>query len=416
METEQDTSGHAASSRRKFLRQSLALGGAAAMPSLVGAQGNAKTIKIGVIVGLSGPGAPYGNDALNGVQTIVDLVNKSGGIKRLGGAQIQIESADHQGKPDVAQTLVERLAPGVVGFVGCAGSASTILATQAAERLKIPFITADQDDRIVDRNFNYTFKVTARMVAITESSVDFMKYLRDDLHKPLGKIGIIYSSEEPHSITLNEAIQRLLPKAGFQISESIGVPLTASDFVPTLQRLRDAGTETLYWNVAPAASLRLVGGLKQLRWHPYQLPNTGGPILKFFSDQLGDYVDGLLVVGYFAADTKLDAARKLNEVYKQKYAKDMATLVGSNASAASVLVAGLEAAGSTDGTALANAIRGLNLKPGDFNYCMPGGAAFDKAGQNTRAQTIVTVIKKGGQQSVVWPKEMAAEPLVWKPI
>jgi hypothetical protein len=73
----------------------------------------------------------------------------------------------------------------------------------------------------------------------------------------------------------------------------------------------------------------------------------------------------------------------------------------------------LEAAGSTDGTALANALRKVNLKPGDFNYCMPGGVVFDKAGQNTRAQTMVCVIRKG-QHHVVWPKELAVEAVTWK--
>jgi len=394
----------------------MALASAVSMPWIGHAQVAAKPIKISVLVGLSGPGAPYGNDAVSGVQAVIDQVNKAGGIKSLGGAQIQIEPADHQGKPDLAQTLVERLAPGVIGFIGCANSSASILGTQAAERLRIPFVTADQDDRIVDRNFAYTFKVTPRMGALTESSIDFLKFVRDDMRKPVGKIGIIYSSEEPGSVTMHDTLKRDMPKMGFQIVESIGVSMSAAEFIPILQRLRDAGTETLYWNVAPSASLRLVGGLKQLQWRPYQLTNTGGPMLKFFTDQLGDYVDGLNVVNYFAADTKLEAANRLNELYKPHNAgKNMATLAGSNASAASVLVAGLEAAGSTDGTALANAIRKLNLKPGDFNYCMPGGVSFDKAGQNIRAQTIVTVIRKA-QHRVVWPKEFAVEAVAWTPV
>ena len=249
---------------------------------------------------------------------------------------------------------------------------------------------------------------------MTESSIDFLKYVRDDLRRPVGKIGVIYSSEEPHAITLHETLRRVMPRMGFEIVESVGVPLNQADFVPILQRLRDAGTETLYWAVAPAASLRLVGGLKQLQWKPYQLANSGGPLLKFFTDNLGDYVDGLNFVTYYSSDIKLEAARKLNEIYKPRNeGKNMVTLVGSNTSAAAVLFAGLEAAGSTDGTALATALRKVNLKPGDFNYCMAGGAVFDKSGQNTRAQTIVCVINKG-QHRAVWPNDLAVEAVTWK--
>ena len=117
VEKDQDQSVFALSNRRRFLKQSMALGGAASMPWMAHAQESGKTLKVGVLLGLSGPGAPYGNDALSGIQTAVELLNKAGGIKSLGGARIQIEAADHQGKPDVAQTLVERLGPSVVAFV-----------------------------------------------------------------------------------------------------------------------------------------------------------------------------------------------------------------------------------------------------------------------------------------------------------
>src|ERR1700737_954095 len=66
-------------------------------------------VRIGVVVPLSGPFALGGQNVKRGYDMAVEDLNASGGIKALGGAQIELVYADNQGKQDVAIGETERL-------------------------------------------------------------------------------------------------------------------------------------------------------------------------------------------------------------------------------------------------------------------------------------------------------------------
>src|SRR5688572_5540467 len=66
-------------------------------------------VRIGVVLPLSGQFALGGQNAKRGYDLGVEEINKAGGIKALGGAQIELVYADNQGKQDVAIGETERL-------------------------------------------------------------------------------------------------------------------------------------------------------------------------------------------------------------------------------------------------------------------------------------------------------------------
>ena len=68
----------AASSRQAFLRGSLAIGTAAAMPRIARAQGTRATIRIGYLDSLSGPFAVGGIPQLNGARLALEDANRRG--------------------------------------------------------------------------------------------------------------------------------------------------------------------------------------------------------------------------------------------------------------------------------------------------------------------------------------------------
>ena len=52
------------------------------------------TVKVGVLLPLSGSISYYGNVQLQGIQLCADYVNANGGIKALGGAKIELDVQD----------------------------------------------------------------------------------------------------------------------------------------------------------------------------------------------------------------------------------------------------------------------------------------------------------------------------------
>src|SRR6202795_3463294 len=94
--------------RRTFLRgAAAAAAGLGAFPAVLRAQ--PRTIKIGMVEPVSGPMADVGQDSRLGAQIAVDAINAAGGIKSLGGAKLELMTADSQTKVEVARAEAESL-------------------------------------------------------------------------------------------------------------------------------------------------------------------------------------------------------------------------------------------------------------------------------------------------------------------
>ena len=63
-----------------------------------------ETVKIGILLPLSGPAAPIGVNSLNGHKMAVEEINAAGGIHALGDAKIELVVADSGGDPKVGMT------------------------------------------------------------------------------------------------------------------------------------------------------------------------------------------------------------------------------------------------------------------------------------------------------------------------
>ena len=94
-------------SRRAFLRATLGGAAAAAVPSSLSAQ--TKSFKLGIVHPVTGSLTEPGQACRLGAKMATEAINAAGGIKALGGAQMELVYADNQGKQDVAIGETERL-------------------------------------------------------------------------------------------------------------------------------------------------------------------------------------------------------------------------------------------------------------------------------------------------------------------
>ena len=81
-------------------------GSAAALAAVLGGltPGNAiaaDDVKVGILLPLSGPIAPIGQNNRRGHALAIDEINAAGGIKSLGGAKLVMIDGDTQGNPKV---------------------------------------------------------------------------------------------------------------------------------------------------------------------------------------------------------------------------------------------------------------------------------------------------------------------------
>ena len=134
-----------------------------------------KEIALGAVYPLTGSQAPTGIDLKNGIDLAVELINSGkadfnlplvkdgGGLKNLGGAKLKIVYGDSQADPQKGQSETERLITSekVTAMLGAYNSAVTATASQAAERLAIPFVNPDSSSpTLVTNGYNWFFRST----------------------------------------------------------------------------------------------------------------------------------------------------------------------------------------------------------------------------------------------------------------
>ena len=137
-------------SRRKFL---LNAGGAAAATAFgaVPLRGwAADPVNIGALYPTTGSMAQIGTGCVAAAKLAVDMVNEAGGIKSLGGAKLNLIISDVQSDTTVTRTETDRLITGnkLSAIHGCFASALTLIASQVAERAKVPLITGSSSDQL----------------------------------------------------------------------------------------------------------------------------------------------------------------------------------------------------------------------------------------------------------------------------
>src|SRR4029079_13557805 len=149
--------------RRGAVLSASAIVTAALYSNPIAVQALSKNVKIAIIVPLSGPWARQGTLVKFGAETAIDEINAAGGIKALGGAELELVAIDAGDSVEKAKNAAQRLVaqePDVVGGMGAWLSTFTLAVTEVTERAHIPWLTLSYSDMITDRGLHYVFQTS----------------------------------------------------------------------------------------------------------------------------------------------------------------------------------------------------------------------------------------------------------------
>ncbi|MES1149453.1 MAG: ABC transporter substrate-binding protein, partial [Bradyrhizobium guangdongense] len=177
------------------LKHIVGLLSAAAMSVVLAGAASAqdKTVKIGMILPLSGNAASAGVHGKAAIETAVEIINtgnpglgnlpvtKNAGLKGLGGAKVEVVFADNQGSPAVGQNQALRLITEekVVALAGAYQSGITLTTSAIAEKYGIPFVNGESvAANLTERGFKWFFRVTPVASDFAKIYLDFLKELK----------------------------------------------------------------------------------------------------------------------------------------------------------------------------------------------------------------------------------------------
>src|SRR5947199_3973858 len=157
--------------RRAAIKLGLAGAATALTPRRARAQ-NPKEVKIALVVPLSGPWARQGILEQMGAELAIEDVNKSGGVKALGGAKLKLVIYDTGDSAEKAKNAAQRLVaqePDVVGGMGSWLSSFTLAVTEVTERAELAWLTLSYSDLISGRGFKCVFQSSPTADALATS-------------------------------------------------------------------------------------------------------------------------------------------------------------------------------------------------------------------------------------------------------
>ena len=392
----------------------------------VSLQAQPKTIKIGAIYPLSGNLATTGLDCKRGVEMAVEIINgkydlslplaKTEGLPNLSGARIEVIFGDSKGDPKNGMAEAERLVTQekVVAVIGAYQSAVTKTASQATERLKIPFVNSDSTSpTLTERGFKYFFRPECTDTIFAKNQFEFIEDMKKKKGTKLGSVALLYENTE-WGANVGKEEQKYAKEFKYEVVADIPYSQNATDVSSEVGKLIKAKPDVLLHASYITDAILYTKTFKELGFAPKGFLTMAGYLEPDYLKTVKADGNFMVVRSTFALDLakRKPLVAQVNELYKKKYGMDMSGNAARSFTAPFVISEAMNRAKSTESEAVTKALMATDI-PGDQIINPWKGIKFDSNTHQNIYATGILVQIQGEQYHTVWPFEMAAKDVVW---
>jgi branched-chain amino acid transport system substrate-binding protein len=393
--------------RRDFLIKTgggaLAAGALTAFPRISRA---AETVNIGALYPVTGSLAQIGQGCVNAAKLATQMVNDAGGIKSLGGAKLNLIISDVQSDTTVTRTETDRLITSnkLSAIHGCFASALTLIASEVAERAKVPLLTGSSSDQL-NKGRTYTFTPFARASQFALAQLRMSRLVSD---KP--KVAVVFENTAFGTSTSN-GLREQAAAEGVEVVLFEPYSAGFTDASPLINKVKSSGANALFSVSYLNDLILIVRTVKQVGLNIAINGGSGGFVIPDFYKNVGKLAEGLQGVAHWNHD--MDAnAEKVNAEYKKQFGGDFLFEYAGGLVAQTFMIAdALERAASTDPQKVRDAIASLDVSSGYAAMCPGGKVKFGPDGKNIHAHP-VGVQWQNGDLASIFPTEDARAPLL----
>jgi branched-chain amino acid transport system substrate-binding protein len=395
-------------SRRVFLTAAGATAAVAGFPAVLKAQ--AREVKVGYLLPVTGPLAFEAGLALNGLTLAVDEINASGGIKALGGAKITLLPGDTQNKVELGNSEASRLIDqGAVTVIGTFSSLVAFSVRQVTEKNRTPFLLlACVADNLTEGGLKYTFRMQPNGKAMATLTVSNMFEMAKNANVPIKRVAMMHEDGN-FGTTMGNHVEAFSKTMGYELVQRIPYNLRSPDLTSELSKVKASRPDLLiisgYYGdskiiAETAAKLRIgVSALVGLANAAYSNP-------KFIAEnrELTEH----LFDGNYWYNPQSARSRAVFDAYQKKFGSTMSNHGVQGYQVMFVLKDSLERAASTDRDKIRDAIAKTNLTD---QILTQDAIRFDDSGEGINA-TPALIQVQNGKPVVVGPARFAeAKPV-----
>jgi branched-chain amino acid transport system substrate-binding protein len=376
----------------------------------------AKEVKVGLLVPLSGLYARPGAVMRMGAEMAIDHINAAGGVKALGGARMRLVVLDCGDSTEKAKNAAQLMVSRETDLVAASGSylsSFTLAVTEVTERAQLPVLTLSYSDLITSRGHKYVFQTSATAGAQAEMSLPVVLKLAQAAGSKPKTVAIITDNTAASVASVKPMRERLLKDLGLQlvVDETWTPPL--ADATPLIQKVRQARPDLLFSLPTAVSDAKLIlQKLNEFGLGQGRLPTIGFGIVMAEPDMLKTMdpaqLEGLmLAVGSWGAKGHEKLIAELKKRYNEPWMTQNAI---STYADMWVIKEALENAKKADREAVAQSLRKIDGGPSRY---YPGGRIkFDDNGRRVDAGLTIVQWQKGTPVTV-YPPELAMAQPIW---
>jgi len=330
------------------------------------AQGGS-TLKVGMVLPVTGPGADAGRFALNGAKLALEAVNKAGGVL---GKPMELVTEDDQTTNPGAVLAFSKLAsqPDIVAFLGSIRSTQNHAMAPDILKTAKPVLFGGTDPVLTHMGNPWLFRFrpndsySARVIA---------DYGVNSLGKK--KWAVIHSTDA-FGTSGAKALNDALAASGASTAIDQGYSNQSQDFTPVVLAIKQSGAEVIGSYFTFENDLGIFA--RQLRQLGVTVPWVGSPSITNVTalKLAGPSLYGTYGVADYAEDSS-EASKSFGTAYRNAYKVAPDNQSSWTFDAVTVLALAINKAGKTDPEAIRQAIlsvKGHKGAEGEYNFDQNG--------------------------------------------
>ena len=200
----------------------------------------ADTVKVGIVLPLTGPQAKFGEIEKNSFDLALEEINAAGGIN---GKKLELVMEDDTGRPEVGRSVVEKLITKdkVVMVGGGYSSSVTYAVAGVCQQNQMPFlVNTGSADKITTSGWNYIYRLNPPVSHYADS----ITTLLSEKVKP--KTVVILHENSLFGTKGAKSFEEVCIQTGYKVLLKEGYEHGGIDFKPVLIRIKQLNPDIVY--------------------------------------------------------------------------------------------------------------------------------------------------------------------------
>ncbi len=344
-----------------------------------------ETVKIGVLLPMSGPTSYYGEVQFNGIEFCANYINDNGGV--LGGKKIELDLQDSAGDPETGVSAFEMLVEdGCVAVVGPYNSTVAAATAPLAIQYGVPYVVCNAtSENFMGEANKYVYRTNVGSTdgdGMWRMIYDYLNNVRPD--NPTDKIAVVYDEGDWGAAAVTTWRDNAADW-GYEVVVDEAVSESTTDMSVLVNKIKTAETDLIVLAAFSSASNLLCKTLKDYDC-PAAVASLGGGVGDTtFIENCGDAAEGVLYTAPWTPTYGSDDAdvQALYEDFLAAYETEMTMEPCWGWLAIASVIEAINEADSADREAIADALFAMNLD-GDSWVMMPSG--YDGVKFNTEGE------------------------------